>query len=130
MPLHVLIILVAAGIAGIVGLLHLLGLSEPARLADEDAARAAWAAEFPDDPALAVIVSHDRGAALVETQRGRGIVWPVGADTTARYLIGARARRTRSGVRIDLPDFTAPHVHLRLDAREADRWPALLEDTA
>ena len=32
------------------------------------------------------------------------------------------------GLRVDLPDFTAPHIPLRLDPDEAARWPALMED--
>jgi hypothetical protein len=77
-----------------------------------------------------VVLSHDRHAALVETATGSGIVWPMGADTTARYLSGARITRTATGLRVDLPDYTAPRIHLALDDDEARRWPTLMEASA
>lgn len=130
MPLSILLPMVIVGIAGIVVLLHLLGLSRRVVLADEAAARAAWLDEFPEDTPARVILSHDHHAALVEASAGWGVVWPMGADTTARPLDGARITRTRTGLRIDLPDYTAPRIHLRLDATEADEWPALMENAA
>jgi hypothetical protein len=129
MPLGLLLTLVIGGIAGIALALHLLGLSRQHRFDDAADAARAWDRECPEDPALRVTLSHDRHAALIETARGHGIVWPMGADTTARDLSGARITRTRAGLRIDLPDFTAPHVHLHLDAAEADRWPQLMTAT-
>ena len=130
MPLHILIPMVVTGIAGITLLLHLLGLSRTATLDGAPAAREAWEREFPDDPALRITLSHDRHAALIETATGHGIVFPMGADTTARYLTGATVTQTRTGLRVDLPDFTAPHIPLRLDPDEAARWPALMKDAA
>ncbi|GGO59283.1 hypothetical protein SAMN05444398_10966 [Roseovarius pacificus] len=130
MPLGILVPLVIAGIAGIAVLLHILGLSRPATLASEDAARTAWLDEFPDDPALRIVLSHDHTAALIETRDGHGIVWPMGADTTARYLTGARIERTTNGLRIDLPDYTAPRIRLRLAPDEAELWPHLMETPA
>lgn len=127
MPLSILLPLVVFGIAGIVIMLHLLGQSRVAVLASEAEARAAWEREMDDDPARAVTLAHDAHAALIETEAGRhGIVFPVGEDTTARYLDGARVVEVPGGLRIDLPDFTAPHIKLRLDAEEARRWPALI----
>ena len=130
MPLKLLLILVFGGITGIVVLLHFLGLSARATLRDESEAAQAWAAEFADDPALDVTLCRNRHAALITTARGRGIVWPMGADMTARYLTGARIKPTKTGLRIDLPDFTAPHIHLTLAPDEARDWPKLLEKTA
>jgi hypothetical protein len=130
MPLSILLPMVGLGIAGIAGLLHLLGLSQRARLADAAAARAAWLREFPGDVPLAVTLCRDGSAALIATARGRGVVWGVGADTTARYLSGARLSPTRRGLRIDLPDYTAPHIRLTLDANEADAWQDALKETA
>ena len=130
MPLSILLPMVVLGIAGIAGLTHLLGLSRRATLADEAAARAAWLREFPGDAPTRVTLCHDRSAALIETGKGRGVVWPVGADTTARYLTGARASPTKTGLRIDLPDYTAPHIHLTLDAHEAAAWQEALKETA
>lgn len=132
MPLSILGPMVLIGIAGIAILLHLLGLSRIASLNSEAAARAAWDDEFgAEDPAGAAVISHDGHAALIETRAGRhGIVFPMGTDTTARFLDGAEATVTPQGLRIDLPDFTAPHIRLRLDAGEAARWPDLIKGAA
>ena len=129
MPLGILVPLVICGIASVAVLLHLLGLSQPASLADEHAARAAWRDEFPDTPATRVVLSHDHSAALVQTRKGPGLVWPMGADTTARFLTDATITQTATGLRIDLPDYTAPHIDLRLDPDEARRWPAWMEQS-
>ena len=130
MPLEILLPLVIFGIAGITLLLHLLGLSRPALLADEAQARKAWVREFPEDAPIRVVLSHDNRAALIETASGKGVVWPMGADTTARYLDGAKITRTATGLRLDLPDYSAPHIHVTLDAAEAAYWPAYMETTA
>ena len=129
MPLTVLIPMVVLGIAGITLLLHVMGRSTMASFESEEAAARAWLREYPDTPAARVILSHDRHAALIETARGPGIVWPMGADTTARFLRQARITRTGTGLRVDLPDFAAPHIHLSLDQDEADLWPTHLEET-
>ena len=126
MPLQILLPMVVIGIAGIAVLLHMLGLSELARFDDEAAARQAWLREYPDTPPTRVILSHDRHAALIETDFGAGVVWPMGMDTTARTLRGAEIRRTKDGLLVDLPDFTAPRIRLRLNDEEADLWPTLM----
>ncbi len=130
MPLSILLPMVVCGIIGIAVILHLMGLSRAALLPDNDAAQAAWLREFPDHVPTHVILSRDHHAALIETVTGRGVVWPMGADTTARYLSGARITRTTTGLRIDLPDYTAPHIRLSLDPIEADQWPNHMKDTA
>lgn len=127
MPLSILLPMVILGIAGIAVLLHLLGLSMPAQFEDEDTARRAWLREFPDDAPARVILSHGRHAALIETTQGPGVVWPMGADSTARYLDGAQITQTDHGLRIDLPDYTAPRITLKLDPDEARLWPGLME---
>lgn len=130
MPLGILLLLVIGGIAGITLALHLLGLSEAARFDGEAEAARAWEREFPEDPARAVTLSQDQHAALIEAQSGgHGIVWPMGADSTARYLTGASIKSVRGGLRIRLPDFTAPTVRLKLNLDEAAAWPARMEDT-
>lgn len=127
MPLSILLPMVVLGIAGIAVLLHVLGLSRRATLADTAAARAAWMREFPEDTPIRVILCHDHSAALIETAEGRGVVWPMGADTTARYLSGARVRQRKTGLTLDLPDYTAPRIRLTLSPDEAANWCALLE---
>ena len=129
MPLTILLPMVIIGIAGIAVLLHLLGLSKPSRL-DGNSALAAWLREFPDDTPTGIITCQNQCAALIDIPQGHGIVWPMGADFTARYLSGAKINRTVSGLRIDLPDVTAPHIHLALDAAEADVWVDLLKEPA
>lgn len=130
MPLHILGIMVIGGIAGIAVLLHLLGLSRPKRFEDKAAARAAWAEEFPEVPVNRAVLCRNRAAALIETPQGPGVVWPMGADSTARFLTGARITRTRDGILIRLPDYTAPRIRLSLDPDEATAWLTALEQTA
>jgi hypothetical protein len=122
--------MVVIGIAGIVILLHLLGLSRPRRFDSETQARAAWEREMDDAAISRVILCHNHSAALIETDRGPGVVWPMGADSTARYLAGARIDRTPDGIVIHLPDFTAPRIRLELDADEAALWLQDLEHPA
>ena len=130
MPLSILLPMVVMGIAAIAVLLHLLGLSRRATLPDAAAARAAWLREFPGDAPVHVTLCQNHSAALIKTGQGRGVVWPMGADTTARYLTGARARRTKTGLRLDLPDYTAPRIHLTLDPDETAAWQDALKETA
>ena len=130
MPLSILLPMVVLGIACIAVLLHLLGLSRRATLSDAAAARAAWLREFPNDAPTHVTLCQDHSAALIETETGRGVVWPMGADTTARYLTGARARQSGTGLRLDLPDYTAPRIHLTLAPDEATAWQDALKETA
>ncbi|WP_371228321.1 hypothetical protein [Roseovarius sp. 2305UL8-3] len=127
MPLTVLVPMVLLGIAGIALLLHVLGLSQRKLFGDVAEARTAWLHEFPEDMPIRLVLSHDHRAALIDTAKGHGIVWPMGADSTARYLDGAKVARTATGLRIDLPDYTAPRIDLELDAEEVARWPQLME---
>ncbi|MEO3417017.1 hypothetical protein AAFO92_20375 [Roseovarius sp. CAU 1744] len=127
MPLTILLPMVIVGIAGIVLLLHVFGLSRAARLENEASARAAWLREFPDEVPERVIICRSGSAALVQLTAGFGVVWPMGADTTARHLTGARVSRTGGGVAIDLPDYTAPRIHLALDPQETADWSRLIE---
>ena len=129
MPLPVLLALVVLGVGGIAVALHLLGLSAPRRL-DEAGARAAWLREFPGDTVTAATVCADGSAALIAAHSGPGVVWTMGADTTARPLHGARSTAQGNGLTLHLPDFTAPRLQLRLTPQEADLWTRTLKDTA
>lgn len=123
MPLHILIAMVVGGIAAIGFALHLLGKSTRVLL-DEESARTAWARQFPDDPAIAVLVSADGHAALVETARGRGLVWSFGADTVARQLDHARLEQVEGGLRVRFADFTAPVVTISVSDEQRAFWRA------
>ena len=122
MPLTILLPLVILGIAGIAVLLHLLGLSRTAGFETEASARAAWLREFPDDVPRRITLCRNNSAALIDLADGEGVVWAMGADTTARHLSGAQIDRTDTGVRITLPDYTAPRIHLTLAEDEVPHW--------
>jgi hypothetical protein len=126
MPLHILIALVVVGIAGIAALTWALGMASPRRFASDAEAIAAFAREFPETPVRSVTRCRDGQAALLRTDSGVALVWPMGADSTARLLSRIRVDRTRRGLTLHLPDYTAPRVSLRLPDDEADRWQTLL----
>ncbi|MBV2359261.1 hypothetical protein KUH32_05725 [Thalassococcus sp. CAU 1522] len=130
MPLSILIALVVGGIAGIAVLTHLAGFSSARRFGDAEAVRAAWAREFATVPVTAVTLCQTGNAALVSTPNGPGIVWAMGADSTARLLIGAQVRSHGDGLTVTLPDYTAPKIRLRLDPRETEEWRAQIGATA
>ncbi len=127
MPLIILLPMVFIGIAGIAVLLHLLGLSKPVRFDTKDKASKAWLREFPEDRPSQITLCPDSNAALIVASQGRGMVWAMGADSTARYLDGARVSRLETGLRIDLHDVTAPRIHLRLIADDIPVWIRLLK---
>lgn len=129
MPLHILLILVVAGIGGIALLLHLTGHSAEARL-DRDSVVRAWARHYPDDRVLHVRVADNGRAALVRTDTGPGLIRAFGADTVARHLQGTDLHDTDTGLRIDFHDYTSPPVTLALSAQECAQWRAEMEATA
>lgn len=129
MPLHVLGLLVIGGIGGIAILLHLLGLSRGLRFDDTDAAITAWNREFPDLPALDADLSNDHKAALIRTAQGPGLVWPMGADSTARKLDRVQVQNIPNGLKIRLGDFTAPSLRLRLSADQKTIWQQEVESS-
>lgn len=130
MPLSVLLLLVTGGIAAIAILLHLLGLSRPRVFADDAAVLAIWREEYPDIPARRVRLSRNRHFALLETDAGLGVVWPMGLDAAARLLLGVEVDADPRGLHLSLPDFTAPDIRLKLDPDEAQDWQRQIEETA
>ena len=118
MPLHILLILVAGGIAGIAGLLHLLGHSRPFALADAATARREWQRHWPEDAVSHVYLAP--GAALVDTDRGPGLLRPFGADTVAHRV--AEMQDTPRGLRLGFADFAAPDVVLPLAPETRALW--------
>lgn len=118
MPLPILLTMVVGGIAGIAFLLHSLGHSRRFDLANAGVARAEWARHWPDDEVSHVYMSND--AALVETDRGPGLLRAFGADTVAhRITIMDQSSR---GLRIGFGAFDAPDAILRLSAENATLW--------
>lgn len=128
MPLHILIILVVGGIGLIAVLSHLLGLSRPLRLTSEDEARAAWLRGWPEDSLTAIHIAPDGAAALIETDHGPGIVFSMGADSTAHRLDGAEIRETPGGLRILFHDFAAPRLDVALDPASRAHWQQILSE--
>ncbi|MFL4468643.1 hypothetical protein ACERZ8_01670 [Tateyamaria armeniaca] len=122
MPLHILLIMVIGGIAGIALALHLLGLSRQSPFT-EGTARAAWLRHRPDDTVLTVDLTNDGLAARILSDKGRGILWHMGADTCARLLTGGEeAHVRRNTVTLHLNDYTAPKIRLHLTPDEQESW--------
>ncbi|WP_095588328.1 hypothetical protein [Actibacterium ureilyticum] len=130
MPLHVLLPLVVLGIAGITALLHLLGHSRQVVIRDADDAARMWRHHWPEDDVQSAQVAQDGHAALVQTAQGVGLVWALGADTSARLLTGATLAPCGAGLRVRLRDFTAPTVTLHLRPDEARAWQTRIEGHA
>lgn len=130
MPLHILLLLVVGGIAGIAVLSHFLGLSSALTFPTKDAARDAWLRNRPEDQVLSVRLSDDHKAALIETELGIGLVWSVGADSTARLVHDLKIEETPDGLRLVLGEYTAPSLTLCLKAEERAIWLQKLKDAA
>lgn len=130
MPLDVMIPMVVIGIAGIGVLTYLLGWAKPVSFAVPEDAMRAWAENFPDGPApTSAAVAGDGRAALVETEEGPGLIWPMGQDCAARLLKDAQVSPTKAGLRVDFHDFGTPPVPVVLDGlHDAEAWRAILTD--
>ena len=126
MPLEILLAMVVLGIAGIAILTIWLGFGRR-RALSEDTAQADWLRHFPDDVVQSVWISSDAHAAFVLTDQGPGLIWAMGADTTARRLLDARVIDSAGGLEISFPDFTAPRVAVRLDEDARLVWKRLME---
>ncbi len=130
MPLSILVTLVVLGIAGIAVLTKWLGMSTSKRFQTKQDVISAWAREFPETPVRDVTLCQSGNGALVTTAQGPGLVWAMGADSTARLLSKANLTATDTGLRIDLPDYSAPHVTLTLTKAETAQWSALIGASA
>jgi len=130
MPLEILLPMVVFGIAGIAVLLHLLGLTGKRTFHTQDQARASWMSEFPQLPAKSIKISENHQYALIDTAKGLGLLWPMGADCTARLLTGAEVSMAKRHLIIRLPDYTAPIIRLNLTAKEAAQWVKQIKDHA
>ena len=119
MPLSILIPMVVLGIAGIALILHLLGYSRARTFAAAEEAQAAWLRQYPEDRVVRVLLSDDRQAALVQSASGAGVVWAIGADTTARSTTGGTVEEEKAGLAFRFPDVTAPALRVALHHPDA-----------
>lgn len=128
MPLPVLLALVIGGIGGIALLLHLLGYTTRLDLRDEEAAMRCWEREFPETPALSAHPDDTGKAALIETPRGPGLVWAMGADSCARLMTeGGHYHFDGDQLTLTFDDPGMGHLHLALAPGTRADWAPLLE---
>lgn len=127
MPLIILGPLVVIGILAIALILHLSGRTAPRRLATEAEARDAWAREYPENPALTVLLSSDNRAALIRATRGLGLVWCLGDDTVARIVTKSKTHTTATGLAFERREFAARRINVTLDADTLALWQSQLE---
>ena len=130
MPITVLAALVVFGIAGVAMLTILFGFGERRKFTDTNDACAAWLREFPDLPPSKVLLSQDGYHALVRTDQGAGIVWSMGADSSARLVQGARITKTAKGLDLRIADITAPRIRPTLSPQDQINWRNWIEDQA
>jgi hypothetical protein len=128
MPLEILGPLVVFGILGIALLLHFTGHSQHRILANPADIAAEWARHFPASTPETIATDDDGKTALLTTPHGVGLLWLIGADTTARLLSAPPEIHDRPiGLIINLPDFAAPKVHATLrDAADRMIWTQIL----
>lgn len=132
MSLALLVVMVVVGVSGVVLIVHLTGGSVHARLADEAAARARFAVDFPEPEVTAAFLTADGEAAFLALADGRvGIVQAIGSKFLTRIVAArdlAEAPRVEdAAVTLHLRDFTWPGgVFTLAGADEARAVEALL----
>ena len=115
MSLWVTLIIVVAGISGVVALVHFTGGSAQARLEDNAAVLEMWRKAQPDHKATNVLLEPAGFAALIDLEDGgTGILWAFGDGVVGRVLEAGELRVGDAHLRIDLPDFTAPHLDVEI----------------
>ncbi|WP_136443218.1 hypothetical protein [Pacificoceanicola onchidii] len=124
MPLHLLVPLVVGGIFAIMIATVLMGMNKPRRFETDKEAVYAWSREYPRASVLQTSLAANKSAALIRSEEGLGLVWAIGADSTARFLAGAVVSQTVTGLTLELPDYAAPGVQLELEPDEARDWAA------
>ena len=130
MPLEILGPLVVLGILGIAALLHLSGHSAVAPLT-QARALSDWTGHYPDTQVRSAELSKDAQAALIQSDQGPGLIWTLGADTTARLFTSPpELSNTHTGLIVRTNDFTAPKLRVVLDDDAARaRWTDTLLQT-
>jgi len=114
---------------GIAVLTWAFGLSARLRFEGEEQARAAWLRHWPEDHVAAVHIAPDGAAALIETDGGTGVVFAMGADSSAHRLDGAEVREMPTGLRIRFHDFATPRLDVTLPPEARARWRETLSET-
>lgn len=109
MALWLLGLLVAGGISLIVYIVHAGGGSRPAVLADEGSVLGRWTDDFPEDLPLAIVMSADHKAAILQLKRSTGLIVSVGDRFLTRTLVPADVNQVTvdgSTLELQLNDFT------------------------
>ncbi|MFS4582043.1 hypothetical protein [Phaeobacter sp. C3_T13_0] len=127
MPLEILVTMVLVGIVFIAILLHCTGRSAAVSMTRETAAKA-WSRHDPDTQIRNALPNAIGHAALVDTNKGLGLVWCFGADTIARPLAGCRLADHPKGLLVRFVDFAAPSVLLHLSEEEKTSWRRHIND--
>ena len=129
MPLDVLFVVVVLGVAGVVWLVHSTGGSTVRRFADDADAARVWSFDHPSEQVETVILSKAGKAALIETDRGSGLLWSFEADAVSYPLLPASLRAVSEhprGLRVELAEFHTPATVLELTGAEVAAWTAYL----
>lgn len=113
MSLPLLVAMVVVGIAAIVVAVHLTGGTRRAVLADEEAARARFAVDYPRERVGDVVLSNVRETAFLGLEGGRtGIVQSLGGHFLTRIVRPGEVARleqpSETTLRLRLRDITWP----------------------
>ncbi len=129
MSLWITLIIVTTGIAGIVALVHFTGGSARARLESKAEVLAMWNVEFPDHPAMGVLLEPSGFAALIDLENnGTGLLWAMGDGVAGRVLSMGSFSQHGTELRVELPDITAPHVDIEIEDKMVRRiWAETLK---
>lgn len=115
MSLWATLLIVVIGISGIVALVHFTGGSKRVALDRKTDVLAMWANEFPDHPATGALLEPSGGAALIDLEDGgTGLLWAFGDEAVGRVLNTGALEQHGDVLRVQLPDFTAPHVDINI----------------
>mmetsp|Transcript_23612 Transcript_23612/g.41837 ORF Transcript_23612/g.41837 Transcript_23612/m.41837 type:complete len:191 (+) Transcript_23612:400-972(+) len=130
LPLTVLLFLVVGGIAGIALALHLLGLSATKKL-DLNMLRPEWLRHFPTDTfahesSFDVMINMKADRGVLRSDQGYGLIWTMGADTSARRLAHVAWTETADGLTFAFNDPAAPKVSVQLSKNERAVWLAYM----
>ena len=104
-PLPILLTIIVVGIAGALLFTHLLGWSQPARIADAQAALARFRLDHPEAVCSHSWVAADGSAALLQLDDKIGLVFVIGDRMAVRKL----GSGSLASVRTD-----PTHAHLKL----------------